>query len=506
MSCSGSNDSSLHAEALEALDQGRPRQALLAWREALTTNRAAVLAHLDAAAAHLEQDPIAPVRQQALHLAHALLAHDPNEAMVCDLGRLLKAWAAVCLPEVPSRALQHLERAWSCAADDEVKTTLAGLYARLGFHTGASLLGSAPATPEPWPVTPCAAQACWPCQQQQEQGSAEDQPNSSASIQLQTLANGRIWVQRHRNRWRISHGVAVTDGNDVFLPSYCRHYPWPWASCAHRPALQTLALEQLRQARADRPPLLRVHGPVLAVAELSGEMYFHWQLELLPRLGRCWHAALEHWPDLRLWHNGGDAPYVHEALARLGIPRERVVSAETGVAADLLVVPPFLSPFGQPSTDNLAWLEQFWAPDRTDCHHDTQPLWIGRGPTARRPALAETRWLQALHWPALQIARVEQQWQQVAAAPMLVAPHGAGLANLLAATTGIDLVELVNPAYHPPYFNSSIVRRRLHHRRLTAGATPSPLQEWLYEGPSLFPIDLRPGCSEAAEWLHSMGP
>lgn len=80
------------------------------------------------------------------------------------------------------------------------------------------------------------------------------------------------------------------------------------------------------------------------------------------------------------------------------------------------------------------------------------------------------------------------------------------MANLLAATTGINLVELVNPAYHPPYFNSSIVRRRLHHRRLTAGATPSPLQEWLYEGPSLFPIDLRPGCSEAAEWLHSMVP
>ena len=80
------------------------------------------------------------------------------------------------------------------------------------------------------------------------------------------------------------------------------------------------------------------------------------------------------------------------------------------------------------------------------------------------------------------------------------------MANLIAAHPGTEILELVNPAYQPGYFNDLIKHRQLRHRRLEAAATPLPLQELLYEGPLSFPIDLRPGASPAAEALASWLP
>ena len=80
------------------------------------------------------------------------------------------------------------------------------------------------------------------------------------------------------------------------------------------------------------------------------------------------------------------------------------------------------------------------------------------------------------------------------------------MANLLAAPIGSEVLELVNPAYQPPYFDGLLSRRQLKHRKLVAGTTPLPLQEWLYAGPLAFPIDLGAEASPAAEALASLSP
>lgn len=485
----------IHAEALEALTQGQPRQALSAWRTLLLSERPAVEAHLEAAAAALNKDPIAPLRRQALQLAWGLLDGEPLEAEIGRLGALLQGWGEACLPEVPSRALEHLERAWGCGRNERLDGQLASLYDQLGYHCGAQLLARRSEPPEPWLQPPCAAQACIPCQ-------AKPGP-ADPPLQLTQLPHGRIWVSRQRNRWRLSHGVAVQNAAGQWLAELCRHYPWPWPACPHRQALTQLGLEHLRQAQRDLPPAQQARGPVLAVTELSAELFFHWQLELLPRLGRCWQAALQQWPDLRLWHNGGSPAYVRQALTRLGIEPERLLPACDHLQAELLLVPGFSSHFGRPATANLAWLEQFWGLEPlNDFAHDT--LWLGRGDSQRRPALAERHWQGQLGCAGLSFDSVRQQLEQVSTAGTLIAPHGAAMANLLAARPDTEVIELVNPAYAPTYFAPLIRRRQLRHRRLRAAATPLPLQEWLYEGPGLFPIDLRPGASEAAEALAAL--
>ena len=493
----------LHAEALAALEAGRPRETLKAWQQLLRQDSAAVHRHLHTAAATLNRDPLAPIRREAIKLAEDLLRHNPTEVEVERLGDLLQRWGSLSLEEVPSRALQLLERAWSCGRNQQLDQQLADLHARLGYGSGAHSLAPPADPPEPWPVVPCATQGCLDCQ-------ALPPPNDPPLL-LHAFPQGRIWVQRHRNIWHRSHGVAVIDQHSRYVKDLSRHYPWPWPGCRHDKAFPPLSLQMLRAAEATLAAPRVVDGPVLAVAELSGDMFFHWQLELLPRLGRVWTQAIQRWPNLRLWHNGGEAPYVKDGLERLGISPDRLVPPCNHLQAHTLLVPSFASHFGHPSMANIAWLERFWDPQDPEAAGSVQAggagqrLWFGRPGSVQRAVMAEQRWSQSTHAPLLQQTSISAQLAQVRQAGLVIAPHGAAMANLLAAAPGTEVIELVNPAYQPPYFEGLIRRRQLRYRKLEAGPTPLPLQEWLYAGPLAFPIDLGADASAAAETLASLG-
>jgi hypothetical protein len=498
MSANTTPEDALHFQALNDLEAGRPLMALTAWRELLIRDAKSVEAHLQAASATLSTDVVAPIRSQAISFTSNLLQHKPGEREINQLGQLLRAWGALALPEVPSRALQLLERAWSCGRDPELDQHLATLHARLGYGSGAHWLAPPSSELEPWPIIPCATQLCHPCQQQSS--------SSSNPLQLHVFSQGRFWVQRQRNPWQQSHGVAVVDRNGNYQPSLCRHYPWPWPTCPHLEQFEQVAELQLKAAESTLAQPIQLEGPVLALAELSGEMFFHWQLELLPRLGRVWQTAVQRWPNVRLWHNGGDSAYVRESLRRLGVNPERLVGPSAHVQAETLIVPNFAAPFGHPSPDNLHWLEQFWRPQNitSPSAETSTQRWLSRPGAVRRAVIGEKAWLSELRIPTIQQNAIEEQLAQVAAASTLISPHGAAMSNLISAAPNSTVIELVNPAYQPSYFDGLIRRRQLRHTRLTAKATPLPLQEWLYEGPLSYPIDLRPGSSEAAEFLAKL--
>lgn len=488
----------IHSEALMLLEQGQPQKALKAWRTLLLNDRDGVHLHLEAARHTLSADPLARLRRIALSLAEHLLLSEPGEAEIDELGTLLQGWGEICLPEVPSRALQHFERAWSCKANSRLDEQLANLYARLGYSTGSYARAQPPATLEPWPSIPCAAQNCnnTNCSIQ-----PDDEHHNNRTLKLNLFEQGRIWVQRHGNPWRHTHGIAVQNGSGELEKELCRQYPWPWPRCPHHDYFSKLSSANLGYQLSSQHPTWIAENPVLAVAELSGEMFFHWQLELLPRLGRCWATALKHWPNIRLWQNGRSNPWVQESLKRLGIEEDRLLPDVDHVQAPLLIVPSFSGPFGQPVLENLSWLESFW--ELRNGHQSKQKrtlLWLGREGAVRRPVLGLHTNTEALHSSTTDA--LEEQWREAESAEHVIAAHGAGMTKILGCRDGIAITELTNPGYRPPYFKPLIMRRRLQHRRLNAAPTPPPLQEWLYEGPAAFPIDLRPGLSEAAEVLY----
>ncbi|QEY32406.1 glycosyltransferase family 61 protein [Synechococcus sp. RSCCF101] len=522
---------SLHDQALLDLVMGHPVRCLRAWRELLLLEPRRVKEHLEVARASLDADALAGLRQRAIALLQALLDGSPGETEVNLLGEVLRGWGDRFLDEAPDRALDAYERAWTCGDHETLAPKLADLYYRQGMEEGAWALAEPRPHPgaSPWPELPCPASDCGTCQtlvglQARERPAPGPQADPSQSWPVQAIRGGAIWVHRHLDPWRQTGAVAVLDANGELQLPLCRLYPHPWAPCRQRPAFERHMAAQLVARTADprHPKLRRLTGSVLAVADLSAENYFHWQLETLPRLGRCWRHLAPRIPDLRLWHNGGAHPWVHEGLTRLGIPPERRLNADRlpALQADWLLVPE-PSPFGAPCAGNLAWLEQFWTVPppqasgmRTLRRQDQPPAerpahWIRRGLGPRRPVLGEAAVVARLEGAAGSNAggttrqSIRRQLQQVGRAGMVIAPHGAGMANLLAAATDALVVEIVNPAYAPPYFHSTLQRRGCRHLALPAAQTPLPLQELLYESPLAAPIDLGGDHSPAAVWLRN---
>ena len=472
------------------LERGAPLQALRCWRAQLLQGAERIRRHLAAAEAGLPGDALGPLRRQALELLAALAAGEPSSREQEQLGALLRGWGALCLSHAPGRALQHFERAWSCGADPHLEQQLANLYARQGMATGALALAQ-PAQPlPPWPSLACAGLHCQPCQHSL---AAEPLP-AEPPLQLIELAGGQVWIERNSQLGE-TQGVAAANRAGELLPQLCRRYPWQWPGCTHSSQRLQESLQPLILAAAGQP--LQLQAPVLAVADLSAELHYHGLLELLPRLGRAWQALAPQLPGLHLWHNGGNSPWLQQALAQLGIPAERQLNAHQHphLQASQLLLPSFTSSFGAPGLTSLAWLRQFW---RTpEAATSGQPRWLLSRPLPqRRPLLQHQAWQQQLRgqgfteaataWPLARQLQALQQAEQV------VAVHGGAMANLLLLPPGAEVIELANPAYAPPYFASLMASGQLRHRRLTGEPTPEVLQHLLYAGPLEWPVDLPP--------------
>jgi len=304
-----------------ALDRGRPRDALRHWRSELQAEHSSIAPYLQAAAAGLSGDPLAPLRGQALKLLSSLRSGEPGEVEISQLGALLSGWGELCLSHAPGRAQEHFERAWACGPDPALAQQLANLYARQGMASGAHALAVPQPDLPPWPQPSCAGLHCQPCQQQL----ASTPLAAEAALEIHSLAGGRIWIERNP-RFGETHGLAVAAANGQLLAPLCRRYPGQWPGCSQAELRERQLLEQL--AHGQPGDTLQIRGSVLAVADLSAELHYHAQLELLPRLGRAWQALAPQIPELHLWHNGGDAPGLQQALAQLGVPPERLLSAQ----------------------------------------------------------------------------------------------------------------------------------------------------------------------------------
>ncbi len=442
-----------------------------------------------AARASLPLDPLSQTRLQAINLIEQLLKHPPGATEATAFGRLLISWGEIFEQEAPQQALDLYEAAWSYAEGPELRCRLARLYGRQGLVDGAWALAPGPHPTGYWPRLSCSALSCINCQAQLH--------HSMPSIhgpggELLALANGQAWVQRHTNPWRHSHGVGIANKHGELQPSHCRAYPQGWAPCGHASEISSLSCAHLQYHQQGLPQPTHFSGAVLAVADLSAELYFHGLLELLPRIGRHWQQLQKTEAQLRLWHNGGSSVWIEEALQRLGIPANCVLHASKypHIKADNLLVPAFAGWFGSPSPSSLAWLQEFWAPKKP--LPSRGPIYLGRGAVSRRPVLGEQALVEMLNGLGVQALAaglaVAEQMAQLAATPLVVAAHGGAMANLLLASAGTQVLELSNPAYRPPYFACL-----QHHNKLSWASSPGKptslaLQALLYVGPLCYPI------------------
>jgi capsular polysaccharide biosynthesis protein len=202
---------------------------------------------------------------------------------------------------------------------------------------------------------------------------------------------------------------------------------------------------------AGLPRPRRVPGRLLVLTGPWAANWYHWLLDLLPRAALL---PIAEDPDAEILVPAGLSPAQEESLTLAGVPTERRRPFTGGqIAADELVFPSFIGPTGNPPRWGLRWLrERLAPPPRTRGRR----LYVSRADASQRrivndselTALLRERGFETLLPGDLSLS---DQLGAFAGAAVVLGPHGAGLANLLAATDA-SVIELhrgddVRPCY-----------------------------------------------------------
>lgn len=188
-------------------------------------------------------------------------------------------------------------------------------------------------------------------------------------------------------------------------------------------------------------------GETTVIATALGAGYGHWLLDELPRLL----ALPRHATGTLLAH--ASQPFSRAALALRGwsgpvIDAER----EAHFACEELVVPSLEGTVVTPTRAALALLADFTPPLLTPDRFLGERVYLSREGARRRRVLNEGELWATLQPAGFVKVRLEDlTWpQQINAfrhAKVIVAPHGAGLANLAFCAPGTRVIELFNRSY-----------------------------------------------------------
>ena len=197
---------------------------------------------------------------------------------------------------------------------------------------------------------------------------------------------------------------------------------------------------------------LRLPGATAVVAVNLGHRYCHWLLEELPRL-----LALNRAESVGLIANQR-APFIREAFA-LGRFHGPIwtVGRHTHFECEHLIVPELIGRSGPGYAEALQRIREFTEPWRGTASGFSERLYISRENAGRRRVLNEHElWPQLAARGFVKLRPEELSWKEqinaFAHAREVVAPHGAGLANLVFCPPGVKVVEFFHRSYVNPCF------------------------------------------------------
>jgi capsular polysaccharide biosynthesis protein len=235
-----------------------------------------------------------------------------------------------------------------------------------------------------------------------------------------------------------------------------------------------------------RAPVAAPAGPLAVVAAHLGRGYGHWLLDELPRL-LALHAAGDLADAATILAHAGSEPAV-TSFGRLGIAgRALAAGRATFFAAGPLIVPSYVGRPGFPRPEGLAALRDFAAGLGRDTAGAGEKIYVSRAGARRRRVVGEEALRAALEARGFATVRLEERsWaEQIAlfrAARVVVAPHGAGLANLVFCAPGTRVVELFARDYVNPCYWRVAALSGLDYRPVVAAGPGAPREERTVNG------------------------
>ena len=213
------------------------------------------------------------------------------------------------------------------------------------------------------------------------------------------------------------------------------------------------------------PAATAIAGRTAVIATTLGIGYSHWLLEELPRL-----LVLKEVEGCDAIIAHGAKPFARAAIAKGGFP-VRIIEAKRNAhfACEELVVPSV----GRMTPATVRALEEFGRSISVAAPSFGEKIYISRAGARRRRITNEESLGRSLENNGFTCVHLEAlTWaEQIAAfrsARVIVAPHGAGLANLVFCQPGTRVIELFNRSYVNGCYWQLAALKRLDYRPLVS--------------------------------------
>ncbi|MEM1171470.1 MAG: tetratricopeptide repeat protein [Cyanobacteria bacterium P01_H01_bin.35] len=285
------------------------------------------------------------------------------------------------------------------------------------------------------------------------------------------VENGRAWIVPQKNDWMVCNAIAIINQNNQLLAEVSREYPGQLPGCEKYDINnhQFFTTEKL-------PPLEQINGTVAVLSGLSGNVYFHWMVDILPRIEILRSNGINFEEIDWFLINSIQQPFQKETLRILGIPEEKIIESDRHpyIQAKKLIVSSF--------PGHLGWLERFalefhrqtflnkstigWLKDglalgkilnnQVDYAYPER-IYITRNKAKHRRVINEEKVVNLLSQYGFITIELEtlSVWEQVtlfANAKVIVSPHGSGLTNIIFCKPGTSVIEFMSPNYIRHYY------------------------------------------------------
>lgn len=206
--------------------------------------------------------------------------------------------------------------------------------------------------------------------------------------------------------------------------------------------------------KASLPPPVSCDETCANLAYTAGDSYFHWMLDVLPRLDLIQQSGIP--IDRYVFSYMANPPlsFQQETLDMLGIPEEVRFQpqADTHIQIRRLVVPSLIGHTSRYPKWAVDYLRRRLLPAAGHSR-----IYISRSDARHRRVANEEqviKLLEAYGFVAISLRHrsVSEQIGLFASAEVIVSPHGANLTNLIFCRPGTRVIELFSPGYVNPIY------------------------------------------------------
>ena len=309
-------------------------------------------------------------------------------------------------------------------------------------------------------------------------------PVESPKTFVAAIPDGRVWIVPKENYWLICKAIAVMTPDNYLLADVSRDYPGFLPGCEQNDVRKhsVFNLESF-------PPLKQIEGSVAVLSGLSGNVYFHWMVDVLPRIELLRRSGRDLAEIDWFLVNSYQHQFQRESLRILGIPEEKVLESDRlpHIQATELIVPSFAGYLGWPSGWAIDFLRREFLKGIIPSYHYPKRIYISRSKARYRRVLNEADVVEVLDgFGFVSILPESMSLQEQIAyfyhAEVIVAAHGSGLTNTIFCQAETKVIELMSPHYISHYYWGISQYLQLEHYFLTGEAFECyPIRQLMYQ-------------------------